>query len=120
MINVKDQVYAALSSAFSNVTDGYPSDWSIMPAVQLTEEDNRVSEDADGVETMSYLRFRIDIWDTKSTSASALEVDKVICPLGLRRTGCMDSHDDPKYKHKVMRYEGMIDTDTEMVSQERL
>lgn len=42
MKNVKDQVYAALDAVFENVTDQYPKDWAALPAVQYTEEDNKV------------------------------------------------------------------------------
>ncbi len=120
MINVKDQVYAGLSETFDNVTDSYPNEWAVMPAVQLTEEENRVYEEADGEETMSFFRFRVDIFDTRSTSPSALLVDAQMKRFGLRRTSCMDANDEPKYKHKIMRYEGIVDNATEIVSQELL
>lgn len=44
MKNVKDQIYSALAGAFGNVTDQYPKDWAELPAVQYTEEDNKVYE----------------------------------------------------------------------------
>ena len=44
MKNVKDQVYAALAAVFENVTDQYPADWGTLPAVQYTEEDNKIYE----------------------------------------------------------------------------
>ena len=34
MINVKDQVYAALLEKLNNVSDSYPKDWAVLPAVQ--------------------------------------------------------------------------------------
>ena len=39
MINVKDQVYAAIKDISSNVSDSYPADWATFPAIQYTEED---------------------------------------------------------------------------------
>ena len=56
MKNVKDQVYAALDAVFENVTDQYPKDWAALPAVQYTEEDNKVYERTDK-EEKSYVRY---------------------------------------------------------------
>lgn len=117
MINVKDQVYRAIKGITENVSDGYPKEWGILPAIQYTEEDNSVYEWVDGKESKAHLLYRVDIWDNSSTSAAAMEVDAAICPLGLRRTYCGDVEDPSGMKHKVMRYEGIIDVDTEMVYQ---
>ena len=115
MINVKDQVYAAIKDISSNVSDSYPADWATFPAIQYTEEDNKVAEWVDGEESKSYLRYKVDIWNNKSTSFTTLEVDKRLCKLGLQRTMCLDAPDPSGLKHKVMRYEGIIDTSTEFV-----
>lgn len=72
MINVKDQVYAALLEMLNNVSDSYPKDWAVLPAVQYMEEDNKVYEFTDK-EEKSFCRYRVDIWDNKSTSRAALE-----------------------------------------------
>lgn len=115
MINVKDQVYTALCTVFENVSDGYPKDWKQLPAVQYTEEENNVYEQSNDGEEKSYIRYRVDIWDEESTSAHAVNADKALSALGLRRSQCMDV-DDPqsRYKHKQMRYEAVIDVHTEM------
>jgi hypothetical protein len=117
MINVKDQVYAAIKDVSTNVSDGYPTDWSVFPAIQYVEEDNKVVEFTDGKEQKAYVRYKIDIWNTGSTSATALQIDKAIAALGLRRTACGDVTDTSNYKHKLMRYEGIIDVDTQVVYQ---
>lgn len=110
MKNVKDQVYAALAAVFDNVTDQYPSHWASLPAVQYTEEDNKVAEKTStNKEEKAYVRYRIDIFDSRSTSQAALLVDEAISALGLVRTACMDAPDPSGLKHKVMRYEGFID-----------
>lgn len=116
MINVKDQIYKALSEVLENVTDAYPKDWENLPAVQYMEEENKVFEYTDLKEDKSYCRFRIDIWHNRSTSEAALLVDKAIAKLGLKRTQCMDV-DEPggRLKHKMMRYEMIIDVETEEV-----
>ena len=60
MINVKDQVYAALLEKLNNVSDSYPKDWAVLPAVQYMEEDNKVYEFTDK-EEKSFCRYRVDI-----------------------------------------------------------
>jgi len=115
MINVKDQVYDAIKGITENVSDGYPKDWGELPAIQYTEEDNSVFEWVDGKESKAHLLYKVDIWNNNSTSATAMEVDKGIAALGLRRVACGDVADPSGLKHKVMRYEGIIDVDNQMV-----
>lgn len=117
MINVKDEVYKAIKDICGNVSDSYPSQWTNLPAICYTEEDNKVYEWTDGQEDKSYLRYKIDIWNNKSTSKYALGVDSALSKLGLRRTLCQDVADPSGLKHKVMRYEGIIDTATQFMYQ---
>ena len=118
MINVKDQVYKALTDVTDNVTDNYPSDWSkeTYPIIIYKEEDNKVYEWTDEKEYKSYLRYYIEIWDKKSTSVTALDVDKAMSKLGLKRILCQDDN-HPEWKHKIMRYEGIIDVISGIVYQ---
>ena len=109
MVNVKDEVYKALSTVNDNVSDCYPRNWEQDVAIQYMEEDNKVVEYTDGEEQKAYVRYRIDIWSRKSTSAIAVQVDKAIAALGLKRTQCMDVEDPSGMKHKQMRYEMVID-----------
>lgn len=115
MINVKDEVYAALCQVTDNVTDFYPRDWEADLSIQYMEEDNKVAETTSRGETKSYVRYRIDIWSRKSTSAAAVAVDSVLFPLGLKRIQCMDVEDPSGLKHKQMRYEGIIDVNSRQV-----
>lgn len=115
MINVKDRVYEKLCSVCDNVTDVYPGDWENLPAIQYTEEENTVYQKVDETESMSRLRFRIDIWNNKSTTEMSIAVDKAISSLGLVRTQCYDVEDPSRRRHKQMRYEGIIDNETEVV-----
>lgn len=115
MKNVKDQVYAALSAVFKNVTDQYPKDWADLPALQYVEEDNKVHERTTEGETKSYVRYKVDIWDNRSTSEAALLVDNALSALGLTRTFCQDTPDPSGMKHKVMRYEAIIDMESDLV-----
>ena len=115
MKNVKDQVYAALDAVFENVTDQYPKDWAALPAVQYTEEDNKVYEYTDNKEDKAYVRYRVDIWNNRSTSEAAMQVDAALADLGLVRILCQDTPDPSGMKHKVMRSEGIIDMESEQV-----
>lgn len=123
MKNIKDKVYEALKVVFGEeeVTDQYPRDWANLPAIQYTEEENRVHERTDK-EEKAYVRYRIDIWHNISTSQAALEVDMALGPealgpegLGLIRTTCQDVPDQSGLKHKLMRYEGIIDMESDDV-----
>ena len=115
MINVKDQVYGSVMDVAENVGDEYPKNWGVLPAVQLTEEDISVVEWVDGKESKAHLLYRFDIWHNQSTSQLAMDIDARVSKLGLKRIGCGDVGDPSGLKHKVMRYEGIIDVDTEMV-----
>lgn len=115
MINVKDEVYAALCTVTQNVTDFYPRDWEQDLAIQYMEEDNKVMEYTDMEEQKAYCRYRIDLWARKSTSVVAVAVDQAIAELGLKRIQCMDVEDPSGLKHKQMRYEMVIDVKTKQV-----
>ncbi len=117
MINVKDQVYDSIKGITKNVSDGYPKDWAELPAIQYTEEDNSVAEWSDNAEQKAHLLYRVDIWHNSSTSEAAMAVDAKMAEIGLRRTACGDVADPSGLKHKVMRYEGIIDVTTEFVYQ---
>jgi hypothetical protein len=115
VINVKDEVYAALCTVTDNVTDYYPRDWEQDLSIQYMEEDNKVMEYTDMEEQKTYCRYRIDIWARKSTSVAAVAVDQAIAALGLKRIQCMDVEDPSGLKHKQMRYEMIIDVKTKQV-----
>lgn len=118
MLNVKDQVYAALCRVTDNVTDAYPRDWAKDLAIQYMEEDNRVVEYTDMKEQKAYCRYRVDIFAMKSTSEAAVQVDTELSALGLKRTMCTDVEDPSGRKHKQMRYEMVIDVKTQRVYHE--
>lgn len=116
MLNKKDEIFNAIKDIADNVGDTYPEDFESLPAIQLTEEDNKVHTWVDDKEYESYVRYRIDIWADGSTSAYAIEVDNAISKLGLKRIQCMDVEDKSPEKHKLMRYEGIINPDNERVT----
>ena len=119
MKNVKGEVYKALLDA--NITeylgDGFPKEEVTQGTIIIyTEEQNSVYERAANKETKSLLEYRIDIWNPESTSDAALKVDDAIAALGLVRTMCQDADGDPSgWKHKVMRYKGILDHDNNLV-----
>lgn len=115
----KDQVYAALCTVSENVSDAYPRSWAEGSTLQYTEEQNDVyeaSSDAEGMrEDKALVRYRIDIWNNHSTSEAALQVDEAMKVTGLKRIACADVPDPSGMKHKQMRYEGIIDMDSDSV-----
>lgn len=106
MIDVKKVIYTELKEISENVTDTYPDDWKKFPCIQLLEEENIPQEITDDTERMSYIRYKVDIWDKISTTAAALQVNAVFANLGLNRSSCVDIPEQPYLKHKVMRFEG--------------
>ncbi|KAB1437562.1 hypothetical protein [Candidatus Galacturonibacter soehngenii] len=112
MINIKSQIYDAIKNISENVSDGYPKDFAIFPAIQYVEEYNSTHEFTDGAEQKAEIRFRIDIWNNKSTSDIAIRIDDAITALGLKRIYCQDINEATGYKHKQMRFAGIIDVNT--------
>lgn len=109
MINIKPIIVNELKKVFKNINDTYPSEWTIFPVIQYTEEDNKIHTKTDDKEQLAYIRYKIDIWNNRSTSDTALKVDEVLSCLGLVRIQCLDTPEPSQLKHKVMRYEGIID-----------
>lgn len=108
MQNIKDQIFMAIEDITENITDQHPKNWALFPAVQYCEEENKVHQWTSNKEQSSYVRYRFDIWDEVSTSATALKIDEKVSALGLKRIQCTDVEDPSGYKHKLMRYEGVI------------
>lgn len=109
MINVKDKIVEQLEKAVTNVSDTYPQDFTKFPVVAYCEEENRVYEEVSEGESASFIRFRIDIWNNVSTSQIAVDIDNVISQFGFKRVSCMDVPENSGLKHKLMRYEAVID-----------
>lgn len=109
MINIKPLILKELKKISENVNDTYPSDWSTFPVIQYVEEDNKTHTKTDDKEQLTYIRYKIDIWNNRSTSDIAIAVDEVLSSLGLIRIQCLDTPEPNQLKHKVMRYEGIID-----------
>ncbi len=117
MVNVKSMVYEALRPLAKDVSDSWPSDWQqTAPRIVYTEEENKSWERSGKKTTKSYVRFKVDIFcHQSSTSDLACEVDKALAfddadksGLGMTRTFCGDDN-GPQWKHKIMRYEAIVD-----------
>ena len=120
MINIKPVIYKELQKVADNVTDTYPDDWENFPVVIFLEEQNKPGDWYDEKERKSNIRYKVDIFDKDSTSGLAVEIDKIFASLGLRRTDCQDVPDPSHLRHKLMRFEGIVDLNSELVYQYRM
>lgn len=116
MLNIKDKIYEAIKDITENVGDSYAAVVGNFPAIQYCEEENKVYQWADNKEQSSIVRYRFDIWDRVSTTALAIQVDDRVSALGLKRIQCMDVDDESGLKHKIIRYEGIINPYNNMVT----
>lgn len=116
MQNIKDAVYDAIKDITENIGDTYASIEGRLPAIEYVEEENKVYQWADNKEQSSVIRFRFDIWANVSTSSLALAVDECVAGLGFKRIQCQDVDDESGIKHKLMRYEGIINSKNNRVT----
>lgn len=110
MINIKDMIVEQLETVIDNLSDTYPQNFNDFPAVSYCEEENCTFEVTDEGEASSLIRIRIDIWSNKSTSSTAVDIDRVIAGFGFKRISCSDVGEPSGMKHKLMRYEAIVDT----------
>lgn len=118
MIDIRKDVYDALCAGCpgADVSDAWPQDWARLPKVTYTEENNAVEEWTDNAEQSARIVYRIDVWDKRSTTAIAAQVDAAMASIGMLRTMSRDvpSGTDPA-KHRQMRYECIADRATPYV-----
>lgn len=119
MISIKSEVYKGLTQALNllniSVYDYYPDEIERFPLVVYLEEDNRPYEIVDGEEVTSEISFRVDIWAKESTTEIACAVNTVFATFGIRRVLCSDAPDVSGLRHKLMRFEGIVDKRTKLV-----
>lgn len=120
MINIKPLIYKELQKVADSVTDTYPDDWENVPVVIFLEEQNKPGEWYDDQEKKSHIRYKVDIFDKDSTSDLAVKINEIFASLGLRRTDCQDVPDPSHLRHKLMRFEGIVDLNSELVYQYRM
>lgn len=119
MINIKPLIYQELSKLTENVTDTYPDDWETFPVVIFLEEQNKPFDYYDDREQKSEIRYKIDVFDKASTSDLSVKINEVFAKLGLKRMDATDVPEASHLKHKVMRFEGIVDINTEQVYHRR-
>ena len=94
MINIKRLVMEELEKICPDATDSFPDDFTSETQIQYTEEENKAQDVSGNKVITSYVRYRIDIWNQKSTSDLACAVDeKMNGVLGLMRIGCSDNNE---------------------------
>ena len=120
MINIKPLIYKELQKVADNVTDTYPDDWENVPVVIFLEEQNKPGEWYDDQEKKSHIRYKVDIFDKDSTNDLAVKINEIFASLGLRRTDCQDVPDPSHLRHKLMRFEGIVDLNSQLVYQYRM
>lgn len=106
MINIKPLIVKMLKESKVDIYEEYPSDFNKLPCICYTEEENSTYSFTDK-EEYSRVSYRIDIWNTTSTSDLALTVDNIMQGRGFKRVFSFDANDD-YYKHKVLRYSAII------------
>lgn len=116
MINIDADVGNALKTVGNNVVNGYPKDWKTFPIISFTEETNIPHMLSNAGERHSKIRYRIDLWGTASVNNLAKSVNDALFLLGFNRTQSMNV-DDENYKHKLMRFELVIDNETKQTYQ---
>lgn len=121
MVNLKGKILEQLEAAVkesgmnAEISDSFPDDFQREIHLQYTEEQNKAQDLSGNKCLTSYVRYRIDIWAKKATSELAVLVDEALNgQLGLIRSDCMDDNSN-QIKHKVMRYEGIVDERNEKV-----
>lgn len=120
MINIKPIIYKELEKVAENVTDTYPDDWENFPVVIFLEEENKPYEIYGDKEQKSNIRYKVDIFNNDSTSALAIKIDEIFSNLGLMRTSSLDVPDPSHLRHKTMRFEGIVDLNSELVFRQRM
>ena len=120
MINIKPIIYKELEKVAENVTDTYPDDWEKFPVVIFLEEVNKPYEIYGDKEQKSNIRYKVDIFNNDSTSALAMKIDEIFSSLGLMRTSSLDVPDPSHLRHKTMRFEGIVDLNSELVFRQRM
>lgn len=119
MISVKAEVYQGLVSAFEplgiQVFDYFPDELEQFPLIVYLEENNVPHEIVDGEEVTSHITYRVDVWASDSTTEYALMINDVFAKFGIRRITSTDAPDVSGLKHKLMKFEGIVDVKTKIV-----
>ena len=110
MINIKPTIFNALCTVLckDKVSNKYPASWESFPLIQYQEEENKLSIKTDNKEQITYVRYKIDIWNKGTTSVLSSSIDDIFSGFGFKRIQCIDMDDPSELNHKIIRYEAYI------------
>lgn len=111
MVNINPIVVKKLKEieGIKQISAEYPDDFAIMPTVTYKENDNSDTGKTQ-TEVVSNLEYQIDIWDKKSVTDIAAQVNEVFSGMGFRRISSVQLIDpNTNLKHRVMRFRGKYD-----------
>lgn len=121
MINIKPAVFELLSSINgAKVSYFHPESFVTLPAISYFELSNSTKVRTDGRERLAEIAIQIDVWAKSSSEASSLaeDVDNKMVSIGFTRSFSGDLFESrSKIHHKSMRFKGIINVDTNMVTQ---
>lgn len=119
MINIKPQILNLLKETGTEVTYFFPQSFAKVPIISYYELSNRTLVKSDGVEYSSEIHIEVDVWAKSSSEVSdiAIKVDDLMLSKGFYRAMAMDLYDqETKIHHKTMRYRGVVNDKTFMVT----
>ena len=73
------------------------------------EDENKPSEYTIEGEEKSDISYTVHIWSNKSTSEVAVNINDAFVALGFKRVTSQDIPDNQQLRHKLMRFNGIID-----------
>ncbi len=115
MINYKPEIVKILKRITNNVSETYPDEWTELPIIIYEEENNTPHTTTSVGESMTLLRYRIDIYSNESTSVLKSKLNDEMTSVGFTRVFSVDTNDISNRRHTIMRYEGVIDLDNNKI-----
>lgn len=115
MINFKPKIVEILKKVTENISETYPEDWTKLPILIYEEENNTPHTTTTVGESMTLLRYRIDIYSNESTSPLKSKINDEMTRVGFTRVFSLDTNDMGGRRHTTMRYEGVIDLDNHKI-----
>ena len=109
MINYHSELVKALSSVLPTYYEMTLTADSETPCISYMETNNYVSENGDTL-GYSYIQYQVKVWGNSIADLQkyALEVDKVLRPLGFKRVRTHELYDrNSTMIQKIMTYEAL-------------
>ena len=115
MINIKGQVYQAISQLTDNVCYGYPKEFDSMPLITYRQSVNTSKILDKNDYEVSYIGFSFDVWNKADTEegvdSMVNELDDIMTKqFGFTRTSYFEDLSFPDYLHTEVSYEGKVDS----------